>query len=187
MRTKEEREALVEEAERLPPPVRVGVRNFKRICQLAKALAECVKELEAQLGEEESSDESLLDKILSPQKVSLDITRASGDTARLTIFIPDLREAPRSCWGDWGPMYTVEVPDGDRLTYELQGVGSGELDVDAVYVESPMMADRRLDVPLELRLPLASFGIQLYVSYAPDGWIESTRVRAISSTKGGTQ
>jgi len=115
----------------------------------------------------------LIDLVLRPRTISLAVSGPLHQQADLTVELPELRDAPRSVWGDWGPMYTVFIPPGRRIELEIRGGADSEtkretLAVETLAVESPMMADVRQETPLVMDLPLQERNLRIEVFY--DAW-----------------
>jgi hypothetical protein len=116
------------------------------------------------------NDTPLIDLILRPHDIQLVLSDRWGHRSALTVSVPDLRDAPRTAWGDWGPKYTVSVPSDRLLRLTLVAgeppVGTRHLlDLNRLELESPMLGAVRSLTPLYLDLPLALLGLRLHVFY----------------------
>lgn len=106
-------------------------------------------------------DEERLERILRPRSICLPAWGPGAEVTEVRVTLPDLRSAPRSQWGDWGPMYSVQVPAAHALQVELRLPGSQAstrhaLALQRIVLESPMAARTRACTPLMMTLPLAS-------------------------------
>jgi hypothetical protein len=116
----------------------------------------------------------LIERVLERQEITVTLTGPWGETTHLDLSIPDLRSAPRSVWGDWGPMYTVSVPSDRRIEVSIRPMG-GEtarretLDLDRLQVDSPMFAKVRYETPLVMKLPMPERGVVFHIFYGSDG------------------
>ncbi|MEZ6186717.1 MAG: hypothetical protein R3F62_17110 [Planctomycetota bacterium] len=115
----------------------------------------------------------LVDLVLRPHEFTLVIAGPWGQQLTLTVEVPDLRAAPRTCWGDWGVNYRIELPS-ERPIAVWADLGEGrrtrtELDLSQLYLESPVLAATRELTPLVMRLPLFEQQVCLHVHYDPQG------------------
>ncbi len=115
----------------------------------------------------------LIERVLAPQDISSVITDPWGVESRFRIQLPELRSAPRQVWGDWGPMYTVTVPEDRAITLCIS-TRTGEtlretVAARQIQIESPMLADERELTPLVMKLPLNRSGLSLHLFYDAEG------------------
>lgn len=123
----------------------------------------------------------LIERVLEAREVSAVITGPWFDEIQLTLWIPDLRSAPRSLWGDWGPMYSVALDADHRLEVALGGGGSTGtlrevLELSHLAVESPMRAVTRQLTPLVMKVPLPGARGILRIAFDPAGEPESVEL-----------
>lgn len=97
-----------------------------------------------------------LSPFLSPNRFHA-TARLCGHLFQLEIDSPDLRDLPRSMWGDWGPMYTFAPEAGCAfgLSYRCRSLaleGDEEIEVSKIELNSPMLFERREQNPFYLEL-----------------------------------
>ena len=113
----------------------------------------------------------LIERVLERQEFTVAITGLWGESTRVNVTVPDLRSAPRTVWGDWGPMYIVSIPANQAIEVSVRPSTGGvsvihdQLDVRRLHIDSPMLADVRAVTPLVMKLPLPQDALRLRVFY----------------------
>ena len=130
---------------------------------------------------------NLIERVLEARDFSLIVEGAWGEQRYLHVAIPDLRDAPRHVWGDWGPMYTVSLPHDRSVKVSLRTSSTGAVSREAVAeahleVHSPMLASARLQTPLVMKLPLRRQGLLLQICYGVDGKPATAKLSPLSSS-----
>jgi|GEM_PF-1437731 len=105
-----------------------------------------------------------------------------GQVFDVIVTVPDLRSCNVDAWGDWGPMYTCHLVDGQhlRVTYrcrETRRTVSYELQGRMVAVNSPMFASERKQTPLYIEVNDFARGIELRGYMNGDGTVVDTSSR----------
>jgi hypothetical protein len=117
---------------------------------------------------------ALIDFVLGPQTISLTARTLRQQRADVTVEMPDLRQAPRSVRGDWGPVYTVSIPAGRYIELRLQ-LGDSDhttrerLTLETLTIAAPVLADIRRATPLVMELPLREHNLRIRVFYDTEG------------------
>ena len=132
----------------------------------------------------------LIERVLETHEISLVVTGPWGETSHVTLRMPDLRRAPRSVWGDWGPMYTVSLPRDRAVEVSVKTGGTRmptpPLDLDRLEIDSPRSASVREVTPLVLKLPLPTPGRLLHVFYGTEGRPVRAELAVRESSSGAT-
>ncbi len=116
----------------------------------------------------------LMDHVLRAHDISLTIGGPWGHETRLTVTMPDLRSAPRTAGGDWGPHYSVSVPADKPIQATVwapsgRSVATRDLNLGRLEFECPMLAEVRAATPLVLELPLTELNCRVRVYYGRHG------------------
>ncbi len=87
----------------------------------------------------------------------------------ISATTPDLRDNPRSCWGDWGPMVQVRLRPGQSIHMEYRSpvrrlTSSCVIHPQSICLNSPMSARVREDYPFALEFEDAERGLR-FVAY----------------------
>ncbi len=132
----------------------------------------------------------LIERVLERQELTVALTGPWGETAHLELSIPDLRSAPRSVWGDWGPMYTVSVPADRKIEVSIrpdpgQASKRETLDLARLQIDSPMFAKVRWRTPLVMKLPMPERGVEFHLFYDTEGRPAKAEVVPLSGAETG--
>ncbi|MEB3204454.1 MAG: hypothetical protein VKP57_07110 [Candidatus Sericytochromatia bacterium] len=117
-----------------------------------------------------------IDRILRERELSFVLEDAYGIRGSLDISIPDLRCAPRSLSGEWGPCHTLDVPEESPIVVVARWQGGTPVSAvlagpRKVQLESPMLASTRARYPLYLDLPLPGTQRRIWVYFDPLGFL----------------
>ena len=109
-------------------------------------------------------DQNVLQAFTTAKKFSSTFEHM-GSTFEVEVDTPDLSGPTPSVWGDWGPVYTFEFdePRPVRIRYrcESQPVeGQSEIWLNKIYLDSPMLWQRRQEHPLYLRFADPTRGLE---------------------------
>ncbi len=88
----------------------------------------------------------------------------AGHSYRIELETPDLSDCPRSVWGDWGPMYTMELdePDCVHFGYRCEALsiaGRHPIASPTIRLNSPVLWARRQRTPFYIGLEDSASGL----------------------------
>ena len=109
-----------------------------------------------------------------------------GHKYEVIISTPDLSHNPYSCWGDWGPMYTFSLREGQgiALTYRCPArrIASAFIaNPKYLHLNSPMHCEEREKWPLCLDFEDEERGARFLAFLNSWGEVERTEVEASRS------
>ncbi len=121
------------------------------------------------------TNSSDLDKFLAPRTFSAYLFQP-GKNVEVTVVMPDLRRAPRHCWGDWGPIYTIQMLPKQHLELHYHEVVQHlesvvHLSDCRLHLESPMLFMERRKYPFILSFEDVSRGMRFAAHMCHDGRI----------------
>lgn len=93
---------------------------------------------------------------------------------QLTVRTPDLSANESSCWGDWGPMHTINLKAGQTIDIAYRALPDGDeqqvkLQPKSVSLCSPMIADVRKQFPYYLEIADPERGLRINAFLKPNG------------------
>ncbi|MBL8955802.1 MAG: hypothetical protein JNK82_33825 [Myxococcaceae bacterium] len=126
-------------------------------------------------------NQPLVDLVLRPHQVHLQLSDGWSRTRELTLSLPDLRAAVQQGCGDWGPWYSVSVTPSEplRVSVGSRSIEAGRsisLELAALTLESPMLCETRSKTPLFFDIPVEPFGVRLQIYYDRAGLPADVRV-----------
>ncbi len=101
------------------------------------------------------------------------------DKTEVEIKIPDLSQNRYSVWGDWGPMYTLQLNPKSpiRITFHLKDRSEEYgLDCKTVQLNSPMLVDERKEFPLCFEIEDSAKDLKYHVFLDSSGTPKKVRV-----------
>jgi len=117
-----------------------------------------------------------IDRILRGRELRFVLEDAHGIQGSLVITIPDLRCAPRTVSGEWGPCHTLDVPEDSPIMVIARWQGDSPVAAvlagpRKVQLEAPMLASARARHPLYMDLPLPGTHRRIWIHFDPLGFI----------------
>lgn len=115
---------------------------------------------------------AVFEKMMRPQCVE-PVQGEGSPFAWIRLHIPDLRNCEYVTWGDWGPMFDVQLNYDYPICIEYKSEPQSQIETFSLHlktlkIESPMQASQREAFPLFMRIPWSEKGVEVQVFFGPD-------------------